>query len=353
MSFDRHRLRGFVSALGLGLGAALLFNFLNAPLPWMTGPLFATAIARMAGWRLHCLSAAQSAGQWAIGTALGLYFTPVVTAVVLSYAAYIAAGALFAMVLTVVCGALLQRLCEVDRATAFYCMAVGGASEMAVQGERAGASGEKIAAAHALRILMVVAIIPFAFKFADVHGADPYVVGMRVVEPLGLCVLVLLSCAGALLVSRLNWPNAWVIGPLLVSLGLTAAGIELSALPGWMIALGQLFIGIALGTRFSPQFIHEAPRFLLGVALCCLLAILLAVGFGLLMAWVSPIPGPTAILATAPGGIAEMSLTAKTLQLGVPVVTAFHVTRLCILVMTAGPLYKLLNGAAVPPEAEA
>jgi uncharacterized membrane protein AbrB (regulator of aidB expression) len=45
----------------------------------------------------------------------------------------------------------------------------------------------------------------------------------------------------------------------------------------------------------------------------------------------------------SPGGIAEMSLTAKTLQLGVPIVTAFHVMRLSALVLTIGPLYRLVQ----------
>ena len=45
--------------------------------------------------------------------------------------------------------------------------------------------------------------------------------------------------------------------------------------------------------------------------------------------------------ATSPGGIAEMSLTAKNLRLGVPIVTAFHVTRMTALVLAIGPLFRL------------
>lgn len=351
--FFPSRLRGFACALLVALLAAVLCKFLDTPLPWMVGPLFATAALRMAGWRLESPPAAQYAGQWVIGTALGLYFTPAVLKIVASYAGYIAAGAVFSMLLTIASGALLQRICGIDRATAFFSMAVGGASEMAVQGERCGASGEKVAAAHGLRILMVVATIPFAFKFASVHGSDPYAAATQHVHTGGLLLLVALTCGGALLLGRLRWPNVWVIGPLLVTLALTGSGINLSALPGWIVALGQLFIGIALGTRFTPEFIHTAPRFLASVALCCLVAILLAAGFGLLLAWSGTIPAATAILATAPGGIAEMSLTARNLQLGVPVVTAFHVTRLCVLVLTIGPLYRLLDGARALPAVEA
>jgi len=47
------------------------------------------------------------------------------------------------------------------------------------------------------------------------------------------------------------------------------------------------------------------------------------------------------VLATAPGGIAEMCITAKVLQLGVPLVTAAHVTRVVVLVIGTGSLFRL------------
>jgi hypothetical protein len=42
----------------------------------------------------------------------------------------------------------------------------------------------------------------------------------------------------------------------------------------------------------------------------------------------------------APGGIAEMCVTAKVLQLGVPLVTAFHVTRLAVLLVATAPVFE-------------
>jgi uncharacterized protein len=49
----------------------------------------------------------------------------------------------------------------------------------------------------------------------------------------------------------------------------------------------------------------------------------------------------TLILGTSPGGIAEMAITAKVLQLGVPVVTAFQVCRLVAVLVLAEPVYRL------------
>jgi uncharacterized membrane protein AbrB (regulator of aidB expression) len=70
--------------------------------------------------------------------------------------------------------------------------------------------------------------------------------------------------------------------------------------------------------------------------------LLLAGGFALALAGYTGIHPGTAILASSPGGIAEMSLTARVLHLGVPIVTAFHVTRMVTVVLTIGPLYRLL-----------
>jgi uncharacterized membrane protein AbrB (regulator of aidB expression) len=46
------------------------------------------------------------------------------------------------------------------------------------------------------------------------------------------------------------------------------------------------------------------------------------------------------MLGVAPGGIAEMSITAKVLQLGVPLVTAFHVTRVAAVLLLTEPMYR-------------
>jgi membrane AbrB-like protein len=131
-----------------------------------------------------------------------------------------------------------------------------------------------------------------------------------------------------------------MLGPLAVAFALTAGGIELSALPPWMSGAAQLFIGVALGVRFKPSFLHTAPRWLASVAVGTLLMIVLSAAYALAVARWSGLHPATVLLGTSPGGIAEMCITAKVLELGVPVVTAFHVTRMAAVVMLAGPLFR-------------
>jgi uncharacterized membrane protein AbrB (regulator of aidB expression) len=68
--------------------------------------------------------------------------------------------------------------------------------------------------------------------------------------------------------------------------------------------------------------------------------IVLCTGVAALLAWMTGLHWATMILGTSPGGIAEMAITAKVLQLGVPVVTAFQVCRLVSVLVLIEPLYR-------------
>lgn len=324
--------------------AALACEAVHVPLPWMIGPLMATAVGCLRGLPLTAVAPLRNAGQWAIGTALGLYFTPQVVDIVAAHAGGIAVGIGWALAMGAGFSWFLARSNPgqgtLDRATTFFASAIGGASEMAVLAERHGGRVDLVAAAHSMRILLVVLTIPFGFQLAGIQGLDPFVPGPRAVDPAGMALLVVLTSAASALLQWLGKPNPWVMGSLAAAAGLTATGIELSALPRWVTNLGQLFIGVSLGVRFTPQFLHTAPRWLGTVALGTLALIVLNAGFAWGLARWTGLHPATVMLGTSPGGIAEMCITAKVLQLGVPIVTAFHVTRMVAVVLLAGPLFR-------------
>ncbi|CAN5672465.1 AbrB family transcriptional regulator [soil metagenome] len=327
----------------LGLAGASLCVYLGTPLPWMIGPLLAVAVFRMAGAPFRLPLPLRNGGQWIIGLALGLNFTPAVTAHLVRYAAWVVVSVVFAMLLGILGGRILQRLSGTDAKTAFFAIAIGGSSEMAIQAERYGGRVDQVAAAHSLRILMVVLIIPYAFRFLGLHGTDVYVPAWAVFDWLGFAQITVLTVVAGYLLNRIRLPNAWIIGPLMVTIALTASGIQWSTAPRWMVDIGQLMIGCALGIRFSREFFRTAPRYMASVAVASLFLMVVMAGFGYTLAKLSGISIPTAILATAPGGIAEMSLTAKVLEFGVPVVTVFHVSRVLAMVLSIGPLYNWLR----------
>lgn len=342
MNTDRVRL---VSAsLLLAVLAAGLLHVLRVPLPWLVGPLLATAAGRLGGVALQGPSWGRAAGQCVIGAALGLYFTPVVLRPLLDLLPYLLLAGLFAFVLAGLGGALLQRLSGLDRGSAFFACMPGGASEMANLAERHGVRVDSVAAAHSLRMLLVVSIVPALYTLSGVHGADLYHAAGRVVHYPGLALLGALGLAAGWVWARLGQPNPWMLGPLVVTALLTANGVELSTLPAWASPAAQLLIGCSLGSRFSPEFLRVAPRFLAAVVVTSGVLMLVAAAFGWGLAWLAGLNLATTMLGTTPGGIAEMCLTANALQLGVPVVTAFHVSRLLCVLLLTDPIYRRLAG---------
>jgi hypothetical protein len=318
---------------------------LRTPLPWMIGPLFAMAVLKLAGFELRAPRGAREGGQLLIATALGLYFTPPVMREVLSRWELLLAAAVFSTLLAYLGAWIIARYSDTDRTTALFASVPGGATEMAVLGERFGARVDRIAVAQSLRILMVVVIIPFAFAALGVKGTDLYA-PVDVPVSAGWLAILLATCAcGGWLFGLLRVPNAWMLGPLCACIFLTASGVAWSAMPTLLTNFGQLLMGCALGSRFEREFMRRAPRFVAIVAASVLVAIVGATLFAMVLARISLVPLPSLVLATAPGGIAEMCITAKVLQLGVPLVTAAHVTRVVILVTTTAPVFRVVRRA--------
>jgi membrane AbrB-like protein len=337
------------ATVAVAVAGALAAVALRLPLPWFTGPLLAIGAVNLLGGHLTGLPFARDGGQWIIGTALGLYFTPEVVREVLRLAPWVALNVAFCVALGAAGAWLLRRLTGESGTTAFFAMAIGGASEMAAQAERFGGRVDRVAAAHSLRIMVVALIVPFALQWAGAQGLDPYQPAASRFDWTGFVVLAALTGGGAAVLARLGAPNVFMIGPLLVAAAITAGGQQFSALPDPVLNGGQLLIGIALGTRFSPEFFRAAPRYLATVAGITLVYLLVAAGFGAWLAGAAGLATATSVLATTPGGIGEMAITAKGLKLGAPIVTAFHAIRMAALVLIIGPLYRLARRAARAP----
>ena len=329
------------AAVAVALVGALVCVYLRAPLPWLIGPLIAVAAVSMADAKIAEPPFSREAGQWAIGVALGLYFSPDVVREIVRLGPWIILSVLFSIVLGWFGGWLLAKAVRADAPTAFFAMAIGGAPEMAAQAQRNGGQVDKVAASHALRVMLVVLIVPLALNAMNVHGTDSYTPLASTLSWTGLVVLVAVTAGAAAVMDRLRSPNAWMIGPLLAAALITASGHSFSSFPAPIVNAGQLLIGISLGTRFTPEFFGAAPRFLSAVSAISLLYMLLAAAFAALLARGSGLPWATATIATTPGGIGEMALTAQALQLGVPIVAAFHTIRLLALVLTIGAMYRV------------
>jgi len=330
--------RGWWGTPLVGLAGGYLASQVGWPLPWMVGSLLAIILVRcLTPWQLAEIPGGRKTGQWVVGIGIGLHFTPLVMEQVLAHFGLILFGALVTSLSSVFGVWLLRRTGE-DRATAFFSSMPGGSGEMVNLGARNGAVLSRVAAGQSLRVLVVVLCVPAAFKYLLGDGVP--LNGASVVDWHWLAVLFPLGALLAWLWQRLRQPNPWLFGPLLLSATVSIAWDLHIGLPNGGSQIGQWLIGSGLGCHFNREFFRRAPSFmgrtLLGTALTMLIASLSAWALSAL----THLDLRSLTLGMMPGGIAEMSLTAETLQLSVPLVTAMQVMRLLFVLFLAEPLFR-------------
>lgn len=336
-------------ALGLASGAlgGALLRWLHVPLPWLIGPLIAMALLRLFNAPVDGMPAGRQMGQGVIGVAVGLYFSADVVRQVLTAAPIIVLASIGTLLMGAVTSLLLARLAQIDLKTAYFCSMPGGVAEMAVLGDRFGAHPGAIALSQSLRVAVIVVTVPPAVSALSHAGAMPWApVAREVIWP----ALILMLAAGYLaswLFSRARINNAWLLGALATGITIGVLDLRFSDVPLWLVSLAQILLGSALGARFSRNFLIRAPRFALATAFCSLVLVVLSTGLGSLAGLAMGLPETAAILATAPGSIGEMSVTARVLGIAVPMVTAFQLVRIVVVVLLSGPFFQLCRAAGL------
>ena len=333
------RLTPILRALAVGLPAGYLFDRLDTPIPWMIGPMIAVATLNLLRGGMHSPPYARQMGQVILGSAVSLYFTPTVVAeLAANFPAILAAT--IAVFLVGGLGALtLSRASGVDPKSTFFASIPGGAMAMAVLAERYGAHIAPVAVAHGLRVSLVVILIPFALTY----GGIPLVAAAyRPDVPLDFWILVPWLAFGFVLgeiSERLRLHNGYLLAPIFFGAALTMSGVQLSAVPHWMTDFAQLMFGLVLGARYERAFFARYRLFIPFALLNSLFIIITSVVAGVALAWLFDLPIATMIIATAPGGLAEMTITAQALQISVPLVVAFHLFRVVIVNMGTQYIY--------------
>lgn len=321
------------TTLAIGAAGGLVLDLLHVPLAWLLGSLGAVAAAGLlGGYQLAVPPGGRQLGQLLLGTAIGLTFTPVVAEIVAGYAPVMVVAALLSILYGVVAAYSLRRTARVDDATAFFSSVPGGVAEMSILAERHGGHTAPVSLAQSLRILCVVTTIPPVITVLGMTGIDPFQPSTLGFDPMGFAALVTLALAAAGLLAWRRIPNAWLLGPMAVAVLVTASQSDLSSMPGGLLNLSQVLIGSTLGLRYRRDRLLALRKFLAPAVLSTVVLVGLNVATGAVIGLAVGLPVPTMALAVSPGGMAEMSITAKVLHLGVPVVSAFHVVRIFLVI---------------------
>lgn len=329
-----------------GLGGALAVAA-HLPLGWLLGSLLtvgvlAAAGVRVAGRGVVLPTSLRQAFVPVIGVSIGAAFTPEVARQLPGWLPSLGALCLYLPLVHLVSYTIFRRG-GIARREAFYGGAPGGLIEAVQLGEEAGADPRLLTVLQFLRLILTIVAVPLLFLVLTGHSVGS-AAGATLSRPTGLGVadalaLVAAGLAGLVAGRLLRLPAHIMTGPLLASALLHGIGLVEGAPPGWLVAATQVVLGAGLGARFAGigrAVLISAGRLALINAVAALtLALIFATG----LHWLVDEPLAAVFLAFAPGGLAEMSLIALSLNISVIYVTAHHVLRIVLAVLavkTAG-----------------
>jgi hypothetical protein len=274
-----------------------------------------------------------------IGVAIGGAFTPEVARAALGWGPSLAALFLFVPVAHVM-GYALYRRGGLARAEAYYSAIPGGLIESVQMGEEAGADVRVLITLQTLRLIGTIIAVPLIFLALTGHtvgsAAGTTMVGASVpltLQDVGLMIAA--GLIGAQVGKYLRLPGYIITGPLLCSAALHATGLMQAIPPGWLVSVTQVILGTGLGVRFvgmDRKILIKCGKL---AAVNGTFALVLAFVFAELVHLFAGEPLAAAFLAFAPGGLAEMSLVALSLNMSVIYVTAHHVLRIVLAVSFA------------------
>lgn len=315
---------------------ALIFgviaHWLRFPLPWMLGAMLFSASVRLLDFPVRIPVQTRQLGQVLVACSVGLSFTPEALQVMVTLLVPMVLAAIMTVFLAFGVATLLIRLTRVEAVTAILASLPLGPVESAVLAEKQKVPPGPIVFAQTLRITFLVVLIPPAIVLMDGAITDPVGV-LRDLDwnASGALILFAFGFGGALIAGKLGMANPYFIGALAGAALCAALNLPITPLPYPVLACAQLFLGIWLGAVFDRDLFSRARGFIPASVVTSLLLIGLCAAMGLALKYVTGQPWQVMILATAPGSVTEMALTAKILQEGLALVTAFHLVRIFII----------------------
>lgn len=323
-------LKRLALGLAIGAGGGFVFHLLGVPLAWMLGALFFNMFATVAGapadvpiWlRMIFLSV--------VGLFLGESFSAADADSLSRWPATLAMAVAYVPAGAAVCYFAFRALSRMDRATSLLISMPGGLTAIAMFAGEAGSDERRVALYHSLRVALVVVAAPIvAFGWLGLtqpEHAPENPAGL--VAGLDLALLIGLALPLIWLFRRLKFPVPYLMGPLIASAALRFPGVIDGGLPGWLVEAALVVTGSSIGTRFRGVPLRFFAETALWTLLGTVLLMIVSVGFAGFATWALGVDLFAALLAYAPGGVAEMSLIAISIDADPAFVATHHLTRI-------------------------
>lgn len=326
-----------------------VFLALHLPLPFLFGPMAASLVVALFGAPLAGLGQVSIAARSVLGIAIGTSVTPALIAELPSMVASLALVPVYIVVIGLIGVPFFRRVCGFDPVTAFYAAMPGGAADMTIFGQEAGANVRQLSLVHVTRLMVIMVVAPIIlvniYGVGLTHPVGPPASDLPVPEMLIMAVAALVGWKGG---ERIGLFGAAILGPLLVSAVLSLAGILHLRPPREALLAAQFLIGMGIGVSYAGVTLRELRNTVTGGAAFVLILAALAGAVTELVTLTGLAPPVEGFLAFIPGGQAEMSMLALVSGADLSFVVVHHLTRILVVILGAPIMFRLMRRAQPP-----
>ena len=345
--------RSWIVVLLAAAVTATALTLVGAPSPVLFGALFGSLIVAVTMTDTPTLPASLSMlGQALLGVSTGAVIDPETLAGFVRHAGPVALSVVLTIAVSILLGQIL-RMQAVTPATATFSFIAGGASGVTAVAGELGADDRVVAVVQYLRVLIIlvgmpaVAALVFGAQIAPAQttgfaDSTREFWGQLTVPTLvfsALCLVV-----GLALARVVPFPAGNLLLPLIAAATFAVTGVldpwlgaGATMLPGPLEELAFALIGLQVGLRFTRASLRYVLRLLPLATVIILVLIAVSAGIGIVLADAMGISRLDGYLATTPGGLYAVLLTAQLSGGDVTFVLAVQVVRL-FLVLALAPL---------------
>jgi membrane AbrB-like protein len=260
-----------------------------------------------------------------VGLLAGGAFTPEVMASIGEWWGAIVFVAVYTVVITAIGWVFFRRVCRLDPVTAYFSSTPGGLGELTILGGELGGNVRALVTIHSIRLIVVVSVVPFMLQAITGQSFNRISFAASPDGQAGLLDWLILAACGIasyLISQRVNIVGGVMVIAIFLSAIAHGTGMTHVVPPDWLMAVVQIVIGSVVGARFAGIQWREVRATVLQAFAWTVVLLSTSTAF----AWAGAVyfgrPFAAMLLATSPGGMAEMTI----ISIAIGIETAFVVT---------------------------
>ncbi|WML44461.1 AbrB family transcriptional regulator [Neobacillus sp. PS3-40] len=346
----------FIASLITALIGAILFTYIQTPIPWLLGPMVAVLIgARFGKVNYYWPRYIRDTGLIIVGYSIGLSFTKTALLQILEKLPLMF---LMTVILVSFCAGIayvVSKISGVDYPTILTGSIPGGLNQMIIFAEEIkGIDITTVTFLQVARLLMIIFFVPFLVfgKFFGNGKIDTVGIVQHSFQPTEQLFFKAILFASVCLIfaflgKKIKAPTPFLLGPILATAILGISGVHGFVLPTSLLDSSQFMIGGYISLLLKPEKLEHKTKIITLALISGVMMIICSLGLSLLLVHGYHISQATSILSLAPGGMDQMGILAHEVNANLSMVTGYQLFRLFFIYFVVPPILKLVFKKAI------